>query len=227
MALNSRAVIGRTSDAEARLLASNIAYLDLKGLLPSNPAGSSRVFKALPGRTVFNTGDTIVPAHPYSAVLVERGAVELSVPGESGPVAVYRLGPGAVFGEIPLLGIETMGATAVAAEECQTVSVDYDTLIRMIRKSTRMLSRVVDLLGRRLVDCQADLRGSIDSRLLRRLEKLADDEGVISGIGHRELAERLRASRQTVTKALGRLRLQGLLKTSRLRITLIKEPARR
>jgi hypothetical protein len=89
--------------AEARLLASKIVCLNLRGLSPT----ATRVIYQLPTREAFQTGEALQLPDPRSAILIEEGAVDVLTPNPSDKVPIRRLGPGYVFGDLPQLRMET------------------------------------------------------------------------------------------------------------------------
>jgi DNA-binding MarR family transcriptional regulator len=63
--------------------------------------------------------------------------------------------------------------------------------------------------------------GMTDAKLIHLLLHLADKNGLIEGVSHRDLGCMLSVSRQGVSKALGRLRQRGFVETSPMRIKLV------
>jgi CRP-like cAMP-binding protein len=81
------------------------------------PGYESRSFTA--GRVIFREGD---PGR--EAYLIKRGRVTLSRLLEGTETVLDTLTPGAVFGEMAVLGEGPRSATAVAAEEAELVVID-------------------------------------------------------------------------------------------------------
>jgi CRP-like cAMP-binding protein len=214
----------RKPKAQVRYLASKIVCLNLDSLLGKTEA-ATRIMDQLPAPKNLKTGEAIRFPSPLSAVLVKEGALDIMLPGDFDQVPVKRLGPGFLFGEIPLLGMRTSGAQAVAAEDCQIVILDQETLRTISLASRAIASRVIDALGRRLLESEVDQVikqfGTTDSRLIRLLPKLADENGVIDDVSQRDLAYMLETTRQEVNEAMGRLKQRGVVETSRMRIKLL------
>jgi CRP/FNR family transcriptional regulator, cyclic AMP receptor protein len=214
----------RAFSPEGGLLASKIIYLNLDGLLPAKAKAAAQIIDQLPTRQAFKARDEIQLPSPHWAIFIEQGAVDI-LTNASDEIPSRRLGPGYVFGDMPQLGMETSGARIVAAEDCGTVFLDQDTLQRIVHKSLPIALRVIEMLLRRLPDPDSDRVipgfGITDSRLIRLLPKLADENGELDGVSERDLGRWLGLSRQAVSRALGRLRQRGLVEKSRMRIKLL------
>jgi CRP-like cAMP-binding protein len=216
---------GHVPKVQDRFLASKLICLDLNGLLPPKAGARPARFAQLPAPNALAAGDAIeLPGH-RSAFLVERGAVDLVLPRRSGWVPVKRLGPGAIFGEIPMVGLATLGAQAVAAMDSQIVILDENALQTIIRKSPAIALRVIETLGSRVLESDVDLIikrfGTTDSKLTNLLLKLADEDEVIAAVSQQDLANILGVSRQAVSAALARLKQRGLIETSHRHIKLL------
>jgi len=213
----SKQLLERNPEAKARLLAANIVHLDLAGLVPSKREPIAQISEALPGRSRFEAGDWIETPKASSTLLVEWGKVDLVLPYHSGGIPAKRVGAGAVLGNVPALGLTLAGAKAIAAEDFQVVDVDYEILRALIEGSNEIAVRVLEMLGHRLAGLQIEC-GDIDSRLMRLITKLADEEGGLYGIASADLAVLLGVARRPVSEAIERLKSRGLIQRSRGRI---------
>jgi CRP-like cAMP-binding protein len=215
----------RAFSTEGGLLASRIIYLNLDGLLPARAKAAARIIDQLRTRQAFKAGEAIQLPSPHWAIFIERGAVDILLINPPDEIPIRRLGQGYVFGDMPQLGMETSGARIVAAEDCEIVFLDQDTLQRIVHKSLAIALRVIEMLVRRLPEPDNDRVipgfGITDSRLIRLLSKLADENAVIDGVRERDLGRLLGVSRQAISRALGRLRQRGEVEASRMRIKLL------
>jgi CRP-like cAMP-binding protein len=163
--------------AEARLLASKIVCLNLKGLSPT----ATRVIYQLPTREAFRPGEALQLPGPRSAILIEEGAVDIFPEDSYDVVPIKHLGPGYVFGDIPQLRMETFGARIIAAAASVIVFLNEDAFQTIIRKSPEIALRVIEMLRSRIPESEIDqvIKGFVltDFMLLRLLRKLADENG--------------------------------------------------
>jgi CRP-like cAMP-binding protein len=200
---------------EDRYRASKIIYLNLSDLLPLDQLQAARVVKA---------GDIIRLPAPQSAIIVREGLVNMTMPGAF--TAVKGFGPGCVFGDIPLLRMETFNARFRAAVYSKVVFVGQDLLQVLILKSPMIALRVIDTLTGKVREFDTDLLikglAITDDRLFRLLRALADEGGVVDDASKQDLGRVMGLSRQAVGRSLGRLKSQGLIATSRMRIKLLK-----
>jgi CRP-like cAMP-binding protein len=210
---------------EARFLASQIVCVDLDRLLPNQSKAAARIINQLPAPNSLKAGETIRLHDPHLAILIRQGAVDVVLPSADSEIPVKRIEAGSVYGEMPLLGLETLGTRAVAAADCEIVTFDQDTLRAIILKSPEFALRAIEMLSSRLVEAGVDLAvqrfGTNDSKLIQLLLKLAGGNEAIEDVSQRDLAYMLGTSRQAVSRGLGRLRRQGLVETSRMRIKLL------
>jgi CRP-like cAMP-binding protein len=221
------------SKPKARItnLASNVVCLNLNGLLRAK-GKTAEIVDQLAKPEAVGAGDAIQIPDRQSAILITEGTVDVLLPVSSDMVPVKQLGPGWVFGNLLLLGVETFGAQAVAASDCQVVILDQDALRTILRKAPAITSRLMEIFTRRLLELDIDrvLKhfGMTDALLIHLLLSLADKNELIEGVSHGDLACMLGVSRQGATKALGRLRQRGFVETSPMRIRLLsvdKSPA--
>ena len=114
------------------------------------------------GAVLFQQGDA-----GDEMYVIERGRVRLSLgtgdPGEE--LAV--LGPGDFFGELSLLGRAPRTATAVAVEDALLLVIRRDTFALMMQDDLEVVFRMMDVLGRRLVQADEQVH-----RLVERLQRV-------------------------------------------------------
>jgi CRP-like cAMP-binding protein len=215
----------RESKTRITHLASNVVCLNLNFLLRAK-ARRAQIVDSLARPTALSVGDAIDLLDRQSAILITEGTVDVLLRIGSDMVPVKRLGHGWVFGNLPLLGVETLGGQAVAVTDCRIVILDQDALRTILRKAPAITSRLMEMFTRRLLESDIDrvLKhfGMTDAKLIHLLLHLADKNDLIEGVSHRELACMLGVSRQGATKALGRLSQRGFVETSPMRIKLVR-----
>ena len=83
--------------------------------------------------------------------VIERGEVVvlLARPGDESAIAVARLGPGALFGEMALVTGDKRQATVRAATACELVEVGPDAMHHILEKSPDLAERLSAVLVER------------------------------------------------------------------------------
>jgi CRP-like cAMP-binding protein len=158
--------------------------------------------------------------------LLKHGKVNLfRLSAEGRKLTVATLEAGACFGEMALLGQGMYGCHAEAASDCLLCVMSRHDLQTLIRRNPEVGLRLLEVLGRRLLQREDDLESlafrGVPERLATLLLREADAWGVVAGQTHQELAERLGTYRETVSQTLGRFRAEGLVAVEPRRIRLL------
>lgn len=160
--------------------------------------------------------------------LLKKGRVQLyRLSPEGKKIVVATLGPGAIFGEMSLVGQGMYNTFAEAADECVVCVMSRPDVERLMREKPQVAFRIVETLGKRLIQRERQLEEiafkSISSRLASLLLGLSDDSGSneVVGYTHQDLAEILGTYRETITQTLNDLRAGGLVQIKRKRLILI------
>jgi len=167
--------------------------------------------------------------------IVYSGRVRVVHQGTEGSeriLAVHKRGD--VFGEMALLDGKTAPATVIAMEECEIGLLSRNDFQKYLLKNEKVLRQLIDLLCRRLRDALLVLKAitltDAEQRVrsilnhLSLLHGVRDDRGVVIALRltHRELAAYASVSRETVTRLLHRMVLQGDLEMLENRNILLK-----
>jgi CRP/FNR family cyclic AMP-dependent transcriptional regulator len=161
--------------------------------------------------------------------LLKKGRVQLyRLSPEGKKLIVATLGPGAIFGEMSLVGQGMYNTFAEAAEDCLLCVMSRTDVENLIVSKPRVALRFIEAIGKRLTEAEARLEEatfkSIPARLASLLLRLSEESGpVVEGYTHQELAEMLGTYRETTTQALNEFKSQGLIEIGRKRIAL-KDP---
>jgi CRP-like cAMP-binding protein len=161
--------------------------------------------------------------------LLKKGRVQLyRLSPEGKKLIVATLGPGAIFGEMSLVGQGMYNTFAEAAEECLLCVMSRTDVENLIVSKPRVALRFIEAIGKRLTEAEARLEEttfkSIPARLASLLLRLSEESGpVVDGYTHQELAEMLGTYRETTTQTLNEFKTQGLIEIGRKRIEL-KDP---
>jgi CRP/FNR family cyclic AMP-dependent transcriptional regulator len=160
--------------------------------------------------------------------LLRQGRVQLyRISPEGKKLVIATLGPGALFGEMALLGQQMHNAFAEAMEDCSIMVMSRADLERLMLNDPTIGRRILTLTQRRLTDAEARLEDmafkGIPARLASLLLRLSADQDSdsITGLTHQDLAETIGTYRETATQVLNDLKADGLIEIGRKRITIL------
>jgi len=157
---------------------------------------------------------------------------------KSGRVQLYRLspdgkklildtlGPGAIFGEMSLVGQRMYNTFAEAVEDCLICVMSRADVERLVIDQPKVGLRILEIVGRRLREAETRLEDmafkAVPARMASLLVRLANERGkVIEGITHQELAEMIGTYRETATQTLNDFKARGLIDIGRKRIIIL------
>lgn len=178
------------------------------------------------GEVLFHEGDPAASIH-----LVDRGRVAVRISTPLGDVVtVDLLGPGDALGELALLAPGTRrGATAVALEPTETLSLDESVFSALRRDDPSVTEVLVHLLAERVRLLDARLMEALylpaETRLLRRLIDLGHTYGDTIPLTQEDIAGLAGTTRATVNRVLRREEKAGTLVLARGRVTLLDHEA--
>lgn len=193
-------------------------------------------------RREFRQNETIFAQGDPGQVLylIEKGQVRIFVHGAEGherPVIYY--GPGDIFGELAVIDGLPRSASAVAMEDTAMFCLNRDRLRDHMRRTPQLAFNFMKALSVR-VRHTTDQVGNlalldVPSRLARKLLELAQSHGQVEADGVRinlnltqsELASAIGATRESINKALGNFKRQGLIRMEQGQITIIDPDALR
>lgn len=160
--------------------------------------------------------------------LLKQGTVQLyRLSPEGKKIVVATLGPGTVFGEMSLVGQGMHNTFAEAVDQCKLCVMSRADVERLMREKPQVAFRIVEALGKRLVQMERQLEDvafrSIPSRLASLLLRLADEQqgDLVGGYTHQDLAEMVGTYRETVTQTLNDFKAEGLVEIGRKRVMLV------
>jgi len=169
--------------------------------------------------------------------LVLSGKVKVSKSGSAGKetiLAIHRTGD--FFGEMSLLDGKTAPATVSAIEDSKIISVSGTDFHKYLLHNERVMLQIIQVLCSRLRQVwktQSQNSSTAESRIRMGIYELAQKHGIRDAHGiiidlkitHQELAEMVGTSRETVTRALTRLREENIIEVEDRRITLLDAKA--
>ncbi|MGB3713982.1 MAG: Crp/Fnr family transcriptional regulator [Candidatus Promineifilaceae bacterium] len=158
--------------------------------------------------------------------LLKKGRVQLYRISPNGKkLVVETLGPGAIFGEMSLVGQGMHNTFAEAVDECLLCVMSRADVERLMREKPMVSFRFVEALGERVTSLESRLEEiafkSIPARLASLLLRLSEEQGngfVVAGYTHQDLGEMLGTYRETVTQTLNEFKGDGLIDISRKRV---------
>ena len=171
---------------------------------------------------LFHEGDPATTVH-----LVAKGRIAIRVTTPHGDVATVDLVlAGDVVGELALLSPgRRRGATAIAMEPTETMSLDEATFSDLRRDDPAVSDFLVQLLAARVHRLTDRLLEALylpaEVRLWRRILELADVYGDVVPLTQEDLAGLAGTTRATVNRALRREEKLGTIALSRGRVSVV------
>lgn len=156
---------------------------------------------------------------------LKEGTVRTGILSEQGGEKLLTLyQAGSIFGEASFFDGMPRVSTATAQTDCQILRLGHGTVDALFRQDPSLASAMISYLARtvRLLSAHVDTMSfqQADQRLARLLLNYPSDGSPIP-ITHEALASALGVSRVTVSRILGQLARQGLLRTGYGTITLL------
>jgi CRP/FNR family transcriptional regulator, cyclic AMP receptor protein len=162
--------------------------------------------------------------------LVKQGRVQLyRISPEGKKLVIATLGPGAIFGEMALLGQQMHSAFAEAMDDSVILVMSRADLERLILNKPILGLRMLEITGRRLSDAETRLEDmafkGIPARLASLLLRLSAERNSteILGLTHQDLAETIGTYRETATQVLNDMKAAGLIEIGRKRIVILNQ----
>ena len=198
-----------------------------RGLTPSDMQDVDR----LTTMTTCRKGRVVHDSNANSEVLfiLKKGRVQISRLTEDGRRLVLdTLEAGTVFGEMPVLSQRLQGNIAEAVDDCTLCVMNRSDLDHLILAKPSIALNLMQVQANRIAELEERLEmqafQSVPQRLAAVLLRLGATTGQAEGVSHQQIGETIGASRETVTRALGDFRSQGLIELGRSRVALKDQP---
>jgi len=163
--------------------------------------------------------------------LLKKGHVQIYRLAPNGKkLVVATLGPGAIFGEMSLVGQGMHNTFAEAVDDCLLCVMSRADVERLMREKPDVAYRFFETMGDRVSQLETSLENiafkSIPARLAGLLLRLSVERGSneIRGYTHQDFSEMLGTYRETITQTLNDFKAQGLIDIGRKRIRLLDCP---
>jgi CRP/FNR family cyclic AMP-dependent transcriptional regulator len=159
--------------------------------------------------------------------IIKEGRVQLyRISPEGRKLVTSTLGPGTIFGEMTLIGQGMYDSFAEATGECSVCKMERSDVERLLLEKPEVALRILEVIGRRLLEVEARLEDiafkTVAGRLASLLLRLMREQGrSIRGLTHQNLADDIGTHRETATQTLTRFRSEGLVDTGRKRIEIL------
>ncbi|MCG6871501.1 MAG: Crp/Fnr family transcriptional regulator [Gammaproteobacteria bacterium] len=156
---------------------------------------------------------------PSSLYIVQTGMVRVLVSDEQGrELVLSELGPRAIFGELALIDGEPRSATVVAMEPTLLTVLSRNAFTVCLGEQPEIAIQLLRHLSRRMRELTGNLKEfallDVQGRLCRLLLRLAKDRDgarVVGPVTQQELANRVGASREMVSRVLTGWRNESLI----------------
>jgi CRP/FNR family transcriptional regulator, cyclic AMP receptor protein len=200
-------------------------FRDLSRREMANLAARAPLRDVAAGQVVYS------PQRPSETLfIVKRGRIRLYQIGPEGhSVTTAVLGPGTVFGEVPLIGLRMGANWAEALEKCQLCLMSPHDVRNLLLANPRIAARIAEHMGERIIELERRLTDlackSLPERLAGTLWTLSRSSPAGSApepvrLTHHQLAGVVNATRERTTTALGELADRGLIRLHRGKIAI-------
>ncbi|MFQ5399120.1 MAG: Crp/Fnr family transcriptional regulator [Anaerolineae bacterium] len=195
---------------------SELAQMDRQITMSTCPAGKMFYMPEDTGEVLF---------------LLKQGRVQLYRIAPNGKkLVVATLGPGAIFGEMSLVGQGMHNTFAEALDDCLICVMSRSDVERLVREKPDVAFRFLEALSGRLVQLESRLEDiafkSIPARLAGLLLQLAAEQGNsnrVTGYTHQDISEMLGTYRETITQTLNDFKADGWIEIGRKQVVLLDQ----
>jgi CRP/FNR family transcriptional regulator len=173
------------------------------------------------GDTIFSEGE---PAERIHFLFV--GRVKIVKASRDRDLIIEILGPGEPVGAVAVFERRPFPATAIALEPCGVVSIPEREFFALIEKRPEITRRLLAGLTLRLMSLNhrlADMTGSVEFRVARLFETLADRIGrrgetgieVPIALSRQEIADLVGTTIETAIRVMSRWQKDGVVETEK------------
>jgi CRP/FNR family cyclic AMP-dependent transcriptional regulator len=160
--------------------------------------------------------------------LLKDGSAELyRLSADGRKLVLAQVPPFSVFGEMSCIGQGMYDCFAEATSDSLICTLSRSDVQRMIATFPQFAVRLLDVLGRRVVQAERQLEDLAFKALVPRLADLLLREardGAVKGLSHQDIGDRLGVYRETITYALNELKAAGIIQIGRRHIDILDAP---
>ena len=165
--------------------------------------------------------------------LLKKGRVQLyRLSPEGKKLVVAVLEPGAIFGEMSIVGQGMHNTFAESVDECLICVMSRVDVERILKNKPQVAIRFMEAMAQRLEQAEEKMEAfafrSIPSRLadlLLKLARLENGHSTVKGFTHQDLAEMLGTYRETTTQTLNDFKERGWIDIGRKNIKILSSEA--
>jgi len=157
--------------------------------------------------------------------ILEKGSVRTFRPYGDKRLTIATLGPPAIFGVLGCFGRGKYQSSAEALQPSRVRTISCETIQTLLECAPHLANKFVDLMSERLAHFLHSMETLARKGLIPRLATLLlerEENGVVAGMTHQELADNLGLHRETVTSTLGELRTAGIIEIKRKTILILQ-----
>ncbi len=187
-----------------------------------------RIATLMRDRTCASGEDVTVQPSGDRIYVIKKGRVRV----HSGEMAVAVLGPGQIFGTSSLFGAAVTRQRVVATEEVIICDTPIAKFLQIMATHPALAAKVMTLLARQVFELEQRVERTGADPVAQRLADLIlrlgtrDRRGLcVRDLSQADLARMVGASRESVSRALGRWERQGIVRSAQRRVEIADEPA--
>jgi CRP-like cAMP-binding protein len=158
--------------------------------------------------------------------ILKSGRVNLyRMTDEGRKLVTATLDAGSVFGEMSLAGQGMNGSFAEAAEDSTLCLMSRGDVQRVIERFPSVALRLLEGMARRLDDAETRLADvtykSVPARIATALLRLSGSANSEVNVSHQDIADIVGTYRETTTRILNEMRVDGLVDLRRMQIEIL------
>jgi CRP-like cAMP-binding protein len=163
---------------------------------------------------------------PQSFYVIADGRIKVSKSSPSGrEFIVTFFSMGEVFGEVAVFAGMPYPASAQAVVDTEVIGIRREDLLRLLSTNPEVALKIINVLGERLRDAMGRLRDLAGERVEQRIAgillMLHKKLGPELPFTRREIADMSGTTVETAIRIMGRLTGEGIIKSTRGRITVV------
>jgi CRP-like cAMP-binding protein len=220
------ATAAETEYVEASALRDKIGYLSMMDLFRDfSPEEMQEIDRATRMQTCTTGRVFYMPGETGEVLFIlKRGAVQIyRMSPEGRKLVIANLPQYSFFGEMSCIGQGMYDTFAEATEDSLICTMSRADVERLLLAKPKVALRILEAVGRRVVDAERQLEELAFKGLIPRIAALLlreADGDEVHGLSHQDIAERLGVYRETTTSALNELKTAGIIEIGRKRITI-------
>ena len=209
--------------AKRRLLAANELFKDLDADVMAQIDAMTEITTSPAGQVVFgpeNTGDVLF--------FLKQGRIQIyKLNADGKKLVLHDLKAGSFFGEMFILGQGMADNYAESTEDSVICAMSRADVYALLESQPAVALRVIDHLAERVRRSESQLETlaheRLDARLALILLRECDPrDRVVRGLSQQDLAERVGATRESVTRLLNQMARDGIVEIGRRKITVLE-----